>query len=255
MCFSNNHATMFKRRRATSYGRRTRRRLFRSGPRRSRRGTRGRGTRSIKRIALSLAEKKVKTVSLSPGAMNHNTIHEMKLIDNSAGAGVLPEQGDDDNKRIGKMIYSSSITYRGVLKIPYDRRNLCVKAWLVEYNSVDGVPTTYNHWFNNASGSVMLDSLSTDRFKAKLLCTKRLPARDLWDSSTPAGVDASMYVNFNIPFKRTLSIPVNATTVCARGMKENLSIIFTVYDTTSALNTDTLVTDTEGAATLYFRDP
>lgn len=204
---------------------------------------------------LALSENKHKSISINFGAPIFHDVLAQCIIHNSTSTAAPTVtqivQGDTNETRNGMEIYTVGIRIRGVFKIPYDRRNVAVKIWWVEHNSAQGDPSVYDEFFENITGDGMLDKVEKDRFNAKLLMNKRLRARDL---IATAGIDASMYYNFWIPFKRKLTFR-NGANLPVKGLKEYISLICLAYDTTTSAVTDHVITDNEQLVTLYFKDP
>lgn len=247
-----------------------RRRLFGPMPRpfqRRRRGTGYKGkARMMRSVAMSIAENKERQVAtkFNSNAMNHNTLYNCQLHWSGQSSTAIPTnvpQGSNGDERNGKEIYSVGFRVRGVMTVPYDRRNVRVKIWLVAYNTLQGTVTTFNNWFlPNGSGDGMLDSIDTHRFPGvRLLRTLRVKARDLYierGELTDSGSDASLYYDIWIPYRRKMTFQSSAqVTPFVTGGKELLSLVCLPYDTVSTLETDTVITSHEQQVTFYFRDP
>lgn len=237
-------------------GRRVRRRQ--RYVRRRKYGTRGKVAGIARRVAMSLAEKKEysqKFQSLESGTVGglfHNVLKEDRLIDNNTtGQGLLPAQGDGDRQRVGNAIYTTGIMVRGTMAVAHDRRNTTVKIWLLEYNSSQGDPTSYSTFFNNTSGNGLLDNVNPNFFRAKLVGTYRLTARDLLDTSN----DGNIHFKKWIPFRRKLEFSSNGTTIATKGMKETLSLVYLAYDTYNASSSDRCIRNLDTCRTLHYKDP
>lgn len=253
------------------FSRRVRRRVPLRGKRPSWRRKYLRGRRgfakAVKSVILKTAESKYVSRAIQANsaydvtwggfAVNHNAIVEFTLINNTAPSvndlSYIP-QGDADSNRNGDEIYSTSITVRSAISIPASRKNTTLKWYLLEYNSVQGTPTTYGDLFHNTTGSVLLDPVQRDRWKLKYLATQRVQARDVLVD--PAGTVNDVNINFvkKIPFKRHLCFQKDDSNIIVKGMKERLSLICVAYDMngSSTLSTCAYV---KMQGTINYRDP
>ena len=102
------------------------------------------------------SETKYKSRDLSYGAMNHDSIVKIPIWDKDAifqPKSILPQQGITDATRIGDRIMASKIKLRLHFDIPYDRQNVKLKLYFLEYNSDQGTPTDYATFFHNVTGN------------------------------------------------------------------------------------------------------
>lgn len=220
-------------------------------------------SKAVKKVIMSTAEKKRKDTTQLEWAFTydptelgypifHNSMQITYLINNNSPNGTSNLgvfQGNQDDQRQGNEIYSKGVMFRNTIKVPADRKNSQFKLYLVEFNSSQGNPGDKNDFFHNITGSVLLDPLQTDRFKAKYLGTYRVAARDL--ATTQA---ATIIVKKWIPFKRHLSYAIDNSGAVAKGMKEHLAVVMVAYDTTNTLTTDK-VGFVQSSASLYYADP
>lgn len=256
-----------KRSRSSTYiGRSNRRKYTRTPYTRRRRGTRYGGKSKVMRnIAFNLAESKHRNMALKftggTGAYSwngyHDNLYACHLHNAPTSNGLLNMNigAGDSSHRIGREIYTTGFRVRGSFGVPHDRRNLRIKMWLAEYNSIQGDITTYTDFFENTVGNGMVDPVNNDRFgHVRKLRDLRVTSRDLQDASGTA----TIYYDIWIPFKRKLGYPngdtngVNPMT----GVKEMLSLVMLPYDTvgSSSVN-DIIVWEHEQCITLYYRDP
>lgn len=241
------------------------RRKVRPYVRRHRRGTRPRNmTGLVKNIAFRLSEAKRRDYNhpFGTGSLAHDALYEVRLNDTDQAAAVPTRLtiGAGPNSRVGDEVYSTGFMVRGCVGLPFDRRNVTVKIWLVEYNSNQGTPTNQADWFRNVTGNNMLDPINDDKFPGvKLLKVLRHKARDLYverGELTDAGSIASVYYKMWIPWRRKLRYDGTTDNVTPRsGCKERLSLIITAYDTASSLTTDVVAVDCRQSVTWYYRDP
>lgn len=197
------------------------------------------------------------TNSLSTVSLYHDNlyIYDLKTPANTSGIFGINESTSSTNTsdyRLSDIIYTTGMRYRGVFQIPYDRRNLIMKMWLVEYNSIQGAPSTYDEFFDNVSGNSLLDSIDHKRFRPKLLFKGSVSPKDRLDASS----DATILIDKWIPFKRTIkySDGVDGNVVMG-GCKEALALVVTFYDTiSSSSTTDVICNNNENLITLYYRN-
>lgn len=246
------------------------RRQLAFGSRRRRRGTGRRVARVAKNVMMSLAESKVRDRAdpVPSGALAsyyHNQIYQHVLHHNSPAIAEHAHptslvQGDENYQRNGREVYSTGFRVRGVLDIPFDRRNTTVKIYQVEYNTNSGDPA--QELFHTGVGSVgnkMLDRLNTERYPgAKLLRTLRVKARDLYverGELTDGGSVATMKYDIWIPWKRKLTYRSAAGFGPTGGCKEIMSLMFVFYDAAETLETDAVCTRNEQLVSWYYKDP
>lgn len=221
-------------------------------------------TKLIKQIQLKEQETNYNSISPSIGALNHDSINEFKLW--SSTTSVFPQQGLTDGGRIGDRIFPKGIRVRMALDIPWDRKNVKVKAYYLPYNSDQGNPTTYNDLFHNISGNSRLDPIQFKRWKGiKYLGTFK--PRDM-DASTyytyanaqtgpgaahEATNTASIYINRFVKINRKVWFNADGSQQPSN-LKENGSILLLPYATINTSTTDNVILSGEGAFTLYYKD-
>ena len=230
--------------------------------------TRGRRgfAKAVKNVILKTAEKKYKTcepqansaydLAFGGFALNHNSLVEIKLIDNTApnlGIHCTMSQGNSDGQRNGDEIYAKGIMFRAAITLPADRKNATFKICLVEYNSVQGDPTVFTDLFHNVTGKNVLDPIQQDRWKVRVLGTYRYLPRDT-NSELVQGQRGEILVKKWIPFKRTLTFKEDTSLVYTKGMKERLSLVIMSYDNNSAFEATT-IGYIRANATIYYGDP
>lgn len=221
---------------------------------------------------MSIAENKERQVSWGFNAppFKHNVLYGCNLHDSDSTNPLSPTniaQGANGDQRNGKEIYSVGFRIRGVFAVPFDRRNVKVKIWLVDRNENQGNPGLYGEWYlPGGSGNGMLDSLDTHRWHGvKLVRTLRVKARDLYswpilldgtNTGEDEGADASIYYDIWIPFRRKMEFRSSAnTSPFVVGGKERLTLMMLAYDTPSTAETDDVITSHEQQVTFYYRDP
>lgn len=218
----------------------------------------------VKNIALKLSEsKRVDVVGqFTTGSLAHDGIYEYLLNTTDQGNTTVPTRivnSAVSNGRVSDEVYSTGFMIRGCFGLPFDRRNTCIKIWLVDYNTNQGTPTNQAHWYRDTTGNSMLDPLNDDRFPGvKLLRVLRHKARDLYverGELTDNGSIAQLYYKIWIPYRRKLRYASGSQLPPIAGCKERLSLICTAYDTASALTTDVVVVDHRQSVTWYYKDP
>lgn len=181
----------------------------------------------------------------------HNTISSFTIYDSSY-YGIFPSQGNSDGERRGDEIYTTGIRLRMAWTVPYDRRNSTFRMYVLPYNSTQGSPIDKTLLFHNISGNIMLDPIQTDRWKGiKYLGTYRCKSRD----QATDGQLKTIMINKWIPLKRKVTFLNDGSVVPASGIKENLVILITAYDSIPTLATDVLADHVNACATLYYKDP
>lgn len=195
--------------------------------------------------------------SVATQSLYHDNLYGILLKQPTIPAGLFDigetaASTSTSDSRLGESIYTTGILFRAMFSIPADRRNLRMRIWMVEYNSIQGDPFTYSQFFKQSSGNSMLDHIDNDRFKPKLLFNGCLPPQDRQQETT----DSTLYVTKYIPFKRKLQyLNGGSTHTVTRGMKENLAFVITLYDTISTSSTtDVISTSNEFTVTLYYKD-
>lgn len=229
----------------------------------------GRVAKVAKNVMMNLAENKVRDRSLppTPGALAsyyHNTLYFCQLHNSALTTEhALPTaiaQGDENFQRNGREIYSTGFRVKGVLDIPFDRRNTTVKIFMVENNSNQGSLTAQLfHTGGGSTGNKLLDRINTERFPGvKLLRTLRVSARDLYverGELTDGGSLATLKYDIWIPFKRKLTYKDAGGWCPLTGAKETVQLIYLFYDAAETLETDAVCTRCEQLVTFYYKDP
>ena len=119
--------------------------------------------KTIKAIQLKEQETNYKTIQPTIGSMGHDSINEFRMW--SSSTSVFPSQGTGDGNRIGDRIYPKGIRVRMCLDVPWDRKNVKVKAYYLPYNTDQGDPTTYANLFHNVVGNSRVDPIQFKRWK------------------------------------------------------------------------------------------
>lgn len=167
---------------------------------------------------------------------------------------IWPNQGTDDNQRVGDEIYAKGLMVRGMLQVPYDRRTVKVDVYWLPYNSAQGDPTSdaasAGDLFHPVSGNKLLDPVQIRRWPG-LIKLGRYCCRAT-DQAMSNGLDKTItfqkYISLGkkINFCGTSQIPSN--------MPELGRILLVPYDTISTSTLDTVITRSEIATTLYFTE-
>lgn len=222
------------------------------GQRRKAPAPRGKFAKAVKKVILSSAERCFKSYQQDGFTMQHDTLREVYIWSNSGTVvnTIFPSQGNSDSDRRGDEIYAQGITMRCVLQIPYDRRNVKIKAWFVQYNATQGDPADKTQFFHSICNNTHIDPRNSDRFpNAKYLGTFKCSAADCIMTG-----DKTIMLTKYLPFSKKLHFKIDAgnmpTNVNDRG-----SIIWAAYDTVTSSILDTVVTNAECCFTLHYRDP
>lgn len=232
-------------------------------------GTGRRVAKVAKNVMMSLAESKVRDRAdpVAPGALAsyyHNTVythflHNMISTVEHAHPTSLA-QGDENFQRNGREVYSVGFRVKGVLDIPFDRRNVTVKIYQFESNSAQGsINSDLFHTGSGSSGNKLLDRVNLERFPGtKLLRTLRVKARDLYverGELTDGGSLATLKYDIWIPWRRKLSYKSAAGLAPSSGAKEYMGLAFVFYDAAETLETDAVCTRNEQLVSWYYKDP
>lgn len=220
-------------------------------------------TKMIKAIQLNEQETNYKSIATSSSALNHDSINEFKMW--SSTTSVFPALGTGDGARIGDRIYPKGIRVRMALDVPWDRKNVKVKAYYLPYNSDQGSPTTYGQLFHNVAGNSRLDPIQFKRWKGiKYLGTFKpkdpTPTYMTYDgnegapsSSHVSGQTVSIYINRFIKLNRKVWFNTDSS-LQPSNLKENGSILLLPYATINTATTDNVILSMEGAFTVYYKD-
>ncbi len=222
--------------------------------------------RTIKAIQLKEQETNYKTIQPTIGALKHDSINEFSMW--SSSTSVFPSQGAGDGNRIGDRIYPKGIRVRMCLDVPWDRKNVKVKAYYLPYNSDQGTPTSYGDLFHNVVGNSRIDPIQFKRWKGiKYLGTYKPRDNDAsyW-RNIPSSVNvgdppanrlasntASIYINKFIPINRKVWF-LNDASIQPSNLKENGSVLLLPYSTINTATTDNVILSGEGAFTVYYKD-
>jgi len=218
----------------------------------------------IRKIQLNEQETNYKTIQPSIGALNHDSIYSFPMW--SSTDSVFPTQGTTDGSRIGDRIYPKGIRVRMVLDVPWDRKNVKVKAYYLPYNSDQGDPTTYANFFHNVVGNSRVDPIQFKRWKGiKYLGTYKprdmdasVYITDFNEIAAPSASHlatntASIYINRFIKLNRKVWFNSDSSTQPSN-LKENGVILLLPYATINTATGDNVILSGEGAFTLYYKD-
>lgn len=223
--------------------------------------------RAVQKVVFGTTEKKYRSasinaavgtdVSFNPPPWPHNILQGIYLWNStlgtaSAGTRLFPTQGMTDGNRIGDEIYATGISVKLILNLPSDRRTTSVKVWFVPYNAVQGDPRTKTNFFHGIVNNVMVDKVQTDRWPGlKYLGLFRNNDPD----NTTTTAHGQIYIKLWIPLKRKITFITDGDTVTARGLKDLGCLLFAPYDKIGSLETDTVINNFQGEATLHYKDP
>lgn len=223
----------------------------------------------IKQVNIKEAEVKYKTTGFAWGALKHDNIYHQSLW--SSSATIFPGQGSTDSSRIGDRIISQGIRLRAHFDVPWDRKNVKLKLFYVQYNSDQGNPTDYGSFFHNLIGSSRLDPIQKKRWPGvKFLGEYQIeperapyytyssgdqtPASNVISSNT-----GTIFINKWIPMKKKLYFKADAST-SVTNLKENGAILAIPYASKNTyagdgeVTGDNLILAGEMSATLYYKD-
>lgn len=221
----------------------------------------------IKSVTMKQSETKYKSRDLSYGAMNHDSIVKIPIWDKDALVGaksILPHQGITDATRIGDRIMANKIKLRVCLDVPWDRKNVKVKVYFLEYNSDQGDPTDYGTFFHNVTGNSRLDPVQFKRWGKYLKYLGDYKPLDMEasytyiNSQTPTAAHlatntATIYIRKDIYLNKKIYF-VNDGAMTPSNIKENGCLLFLPYASINTGTGDNVVIGMEGAATIYYKD-
>lgn len=185
-------------------------------------------------------------------AVGHNQPFQIHIY-NSAGPDSVkhpfPLQGQTDHGRNGDEIYATGLMLRIQMENDANRHNNVWRFWLIEWNSVQENPCVPDNFFFNIIGNRLLDTVQTDRYKARMIGTYRTKARDV-------AVDAktNIFVKKWIPMRRKIVFRDDQTIIVSKGMKEFYTLMGVCYDSSNTLTT-TRIGNVRACGTLYYKDP
>lgn len=230
--------------------------------------TRANLVKLIKSINLKDAEVKYKSRVMNYGAMNHNNIYKIPIWDRDAIAfpvSTLPTQGLTDANRIGDRIHALKFKLRMTFDIPWDRRNMRLKVFYLQYNSDQGDPTDKTQLQHQVTGNIRLDPVQKKRWGKDLkylgdynpLRGVQYPHMSVQNAeNAPAKVSpntASLDITIDIPVNRKIFFTQDGAMTPAN-LKENGCLLFLPYSTVNTGTGDNLVLSAQGAITLYYKD-
>lgn len=209
----------------------------------------------VRKVVSNQKETKYKTkASASTLGYNHDTVGVATTIWEQGATGsnnIWPQQGTDDDKRVGDEIYAKGMMVRGTLQVPYDRRTVRVDVYYLPYNTAQGDPTGISSdLFHAVSANKMLDPIQVRRWPG-LIKLGRYCCRSV-DQAMASGLDKTIMfqkwipINKKVNFCGTSQIPSN--------MPELGRVLFVPYDTISTQQSDTVITRSEITTTLYFSE-
>jgi len=227
-------------------------------------------TSLIKRVNLRESEVKYKSRLVSQGAMNHNSITRIPIWDPDALVGpvsILPQQGTTDSTRIGDRIHANKIKLRMSMDIPFDRKNVKVKLYFLEYNTDQGDPTNQGELQHTITGKTILDPIQIKRWGKSLrylgtytpqLNTNFMTQTTVHNqSAVPADEvsanTATIMVNKDIHLNRKVFFTSDGS-MTPSNLKENGVILVLPFATSNTLTGDTVILTASAAATLYYKD-
>lgn len=227
--------------------------------------------KAVKSVILKTAEKKYRSVDskqfyiwngttyVGPTidlfgqiGVSHNAPFQFNILNNSGpntSDHPLPVQGDGDGNRNGDEIYGKGFMLRIMCENDAGRHNNTWKFWLVEHNTVQGVPCVPSDFFHVVTGNTLIDSIQTDRWKARLLGSFRTRSRDVDPNSK-----TNVFIKKWIPFRRKLCFKSDDSIVITKGMKEVFSLVGVCYDTSNTIF-NVALGNIRLSTTFYYADP
>lgn len=123
----------------------------------------------IRTTVKKTAEPKTKNVNFAKGEMYHNAFYApggsppSGYLAHLNDAALMPTQGVGDNQRIGDQIYLTSIKLKMLIGQKGDRPNVNFRYYVLSVPK--GSSITYNNWFTNVTGNILLDDPNKDFVK------------------------------------------------------------------------------------------
>lgn len=219
---------------------------------RGRRMTPWRSKKQIMKVINSSKESK-----FTMAAPTRMTLYHNGGTNGIAGAGLvvlnqnvyMPYQGDTEFSRDGNDIYSMGFSLKMMVNIPSDRLNTKIRCMV--FKVVKGYNiNAYTTIFDNMTGSVVLDSVDTDRIQI-LQSWWIQPGKSLNPGVPTTGKEITYNVKKWIPWKRVIKFYDDA--VQDNNQEYDLYLGMWAYDTYGSLNTD-IVAYAQPWLKFYFKD-
>lgn len=221
-----------------------------AGQRRKVKGSRGKFAKAVKKVILSTAERCFKSIASDGFSLKHDTLHAQAIWNNAGATNLFPSQGNSDSDRRGDEIIAEGIMMRAILQVPADRRNVKIKAWFLQYESLQGDPSDKTQFFHSITNNVMCDPRNTDRFPGgQYLGLFKCSAVD-----AQVDTDKTIMIRKWLPIKKKIHFRTDAGNN-PTNLKGLGYIIWAAYDTVTSSVLDSVVTNAESTFTLYYRDP
>jgi hypothetical protein len=155
---------------------------------------------------------------------------------------------------------------RAVFDVPWDRKNVKLKAFFIPYNSDQGGVDTYSNVFHNITGNARLDPVQKKRYPGmKYLGTYQIETERApyytysgGDQTPAASVISSntgtICIKKWIPmYNKKLFFRSDATNQPSN-LKEAGAIVLAPYSTINTTTLDNVILSGEMSATVYFKD-
>lgn len=204
----------------------------------------------VNKVILKKAEPKMNTQiygTLGTTQLYHNSMQYNVLN----GTNNMPVQGTTDLTRIGDKINVGGFYIRMLCAHKNDRPNLTWKFYVV--SAPKGTGVTYNKFFDNVSGNILLDNPNKDCIKVlksiTRKCTQGNPSLVIGAGHIQREV--TFPVKIWLPYKKTYSFLTDNST---DHNDRDLYLITFVYDTIGALVTDN-VASIQIISSMYYKDP
>lgn len=229
----------------------------------------------VKNVMLGMEETKYKTNDLGAipsftRTMYHNGLTVFKLWEQGSNA-TMPlfplVQGDGQADIIGREYYAKTLKIDLQFTFPYDRLGSTIKVWYVPSKTGQPEPS-YDEFFRNVSGNIMLDPRNMSNYPyAKYLGSFKPRVRQTTfgtlvnGNGVLGGRDATVVKSYRIPFNKFFKLRSNVGSDAMvdyndiPNLAEKGFLVFSAYNEESALVTDQVVSNVEGAFTFSYKDP
>lgn len=200
----------------------------------------------VKAVVLKTCEPKDLNFSHDKLELYHNTVYPRALNNLPA---MHPALGSGDSNRIGDKINASGYMLRILMGQKAGRPNVSFR-WAVVEIPIGGV-YSYNNWFENTTGNVLLDPLNKDYVKVIKEGTWRPNEASL--AQTGSG-EYTFVKKIWIPYKRTMTYGPDDGARTLTSPTRDLYWLIAPYDAYGTLIADNIAY-TQMVQTLYYKDP
>lgn len=207
-------------------------------------------TTALKKIVSKMiykkAESKHRHADFGKIELYHNLMTIQKINDTSC----MPSQGTGDLQRIGDQINVSGFYIRILCGQKNDRPNVTWRFLIVKVPK--DTSASYNTFFDNVTGNVLLDSVNKDKVQVlKSFTYKKYLGNQSLVMGTPHVLrEITFPIKLWVPYKRTYKFQTDSSITHTDGDIYLLSFAYDAYGTLTTDNIAYIQTTT----TMYYKD-